>query len=72
MIKWSSEIPSLASASAASTTSRTSSSDDAAEIKSIVRALLAEQPEGRLARLGETMVKTVGTILASFGICDED
>nr|WP_244541974.1 hypothetical protein [Afipia sp. GAS231] len=34
--------------------------------------MLAEQREGPLAILDETTVKTVATILTSFGIYDED
>jgi hypothetical protein len=72
MTKSLSEISSRARASAASTTSRGSSSVDAGEIKSIVRGVLAEQREGPLAILDETMVKTVAAILTSIGIYDED
>src|SRR5471032_1303908 len=66
------EIRSLAPASAASTTSRGSSSGEVGEIKSIVRAFLADQPAGPVASLDETMVRAVATILTSFGIYDED
>jgi ABC-type transporter Mla maintaining outer membrane lipid asymmetry permease subunit MlaE len=42
------------------------------EIRSIVREVLREQSESRIARLDEAMVKTVTSILISFGIYDED
>jgi hypothetical protein len=72
MAKSLSEIRSLAPSSAASTMSRGSPSVDAGKIKSIVLGVLAEQREGPLAILDETMVKTVAGILTSFGIYDED
>lgn len=42
------------------------------EIQRIVRRVLAEQREGPLAILDETMVKTVAAILTSLGIYDEN
>jgi hypothetical protein len=72
MMKSRSEIRSPAPASTASTTSRGSPSVGVGEIQRIVRRVLAEQREGPLAILDETMVKTVAAILTSFGIYDEN
>jgi hypothetical protein len=72
MMKSRSEIRSPAPAKTASTTSRGSPSVGAGEIQRIVRRVLAEQREGPLAILDETMVKTVAAILTSFGIYDEN
>jgi hypothetical protein len=72
MMKSRSEIRSPAPASTASTTSRGSPSVGVGEIQRIVRRVLAEQREGPLAGLDETIGKTVASILASFGIYCED
>ena len=42
------------------------------EIRCIVREVLADQSESRIARLDEAIVKNVASILISFGIYEED